>query len=350
MNRQILMRAAGFTGPNIYVKTVYALASGVPSEVKYALHHLVKISHERGEKFRFEQFNLLADELLHVICNVSTIWFEHPGWEYTWNDAVSDQPNLLNELNGTYDLIYKIKSFPRQPFEAVRDDDFYSAMGNINAASLVLRNMVLLEDNAKYIAEVPLVRDMMTIVLQLPRVAETVEARYYALEVAEQLARYWELGANDSLYLSLIDAVENNLSDRGMIITGLRALSRISMNLEVPNILENIPPSLLTHVYQLLLVEDDEIRSACLDFLYQYTAINENVQHLVTTGDTESLVDVLMSFLMLGASRVSLKTERPETPSKSVSNAVSEIMPKLATSVMEKICLITDPKDQSSAW
>ena len=116
---------AGFTGPNIYVKTVYALSSGVPAETKYALHHLVKISHERGEKFRFDQFNLLADELLHIICNVSTIWFQHPGWEYTFADAVSDQPNLLNELHGTHDLIRKIQSFPRQAFEAIRDDEFH---------------------------------------------------------------------------------------------------------------------------------------------------------------------------------------------------------------------------------
>jgi chromatin structure-remodeling complex subunit RSC9 len=340
---------AGFTGPNIYVKTVMALTSGVTDEIKYALHHLVKISHERGEKFRFDQFSQLADELLQAICNVSTIWFQHPGWEYTWADRVSDQPNLLNELNGTTDLIRKLRTFPRQPVSAIRDEDFYTAMGNIDAALLVLRNMVLLEENSKYMAGVPLVRDMLTIVLQLPHVAETVEARFNALEVAEQLTKYWALDANDCLYQSLIETIENNASDRGVIITGLWALSRVANTLEAPNTLESIPSDLLTRICQWLLVPDDEIQGACLSFLYQYTAILGNVQRLVELGGMDSLLNVLISFLSHGAVRVPLG-ERPETPMRAVSDDVSEVLPKLATSIMENICMLPDPKEQSSAW
>jgi chromatin structure-remodeling complex subunit RSC9 len=350
LNGKMLIVGAGFTGPNIYVRLNNSLASGVPTEVKYALHHLVKISHERGEKFKFEQFNLLADELLHVICKVSTLWFEHPGWEYTYENRDSNQPNLLNELNGTSNLLAKIGSFRRQAFEAVRDDDFNSDMADVNSASLIVRNMALLDDNARYMAKKPLVRDMMTIVLQLPRVAATLEARLNALEIAEQLTKYWVLGGSDALYLSLIQTVESNPSDRGIVITGLRALIRISLNLEAPNTLQNIPPGILTRIYQWLLVPDDDIQGACLDFLYQYTAIDENVQHLVDAGVTEALVNVLMTFLMQGALRVPSTIERPDTPVRSVSNEASEVLPKLATSIMENICLLPDAKEQSSAW
>src|SRR5436190_615689 len=36
---------SGFAGPTIYTRTLLALQSGVPEEVQYGLHHLVKISH-----------------------------------------------------------------------------------------------------------------------------------------------------------------------------------------------------------------------------------------------------------------------------------------------------------------
>jgi chromatin structure-remodeling complex subunit RSC9 len=332
------------------MRCLRALESGILDEVKYALHHLVKISHERGDKFRFDQFVNLADALMHTVCTVSTVWYAHKGWEYSLKGEQSDQPNLLDELRGTPNLIQKIQSFKPLHVDNFYTDQWRSIMSDVNQASLVIRNMVMLEDNARFLADMVLVRDMMTIVFQLPKRAETVEVKYYTLEIAEQLTKYWVLDSNSSLYTSLIDTIENNMYDRGMIIIGLRALSRISMNLEVTNRLEKIPVSLLQHVYQWLLVEDEDLRGACLDFLYQYTAVTENVQFLITALNSEALVEVLMQFLLLGAIRVPLNREPESTSFTPVPNTNSDMLPKLAPSIIERLCQITDPREQSAAW
>lgn len=352
IQRGMMLPGTGYPGPNIYIRCLYALQSGVPAEIKYALHHLVKISFERGDKFRFDQFVNLADNLMQIVCSVSTIWYDHPGWEYSWKDQESEGLTTLNQLIGTTQLLRKIHSFNVIKGDTLHTTDWNSKISDVSSAALVIRNMVMLEENAKYIASARLVRDMITILLQLPASADTVEVKYYALEIAEQLTRFWTVEADDSLYASLIQIVEKNLYDRGIIISGLRALSRISMDLEVTNRLQNIPASLLTHVYQWLLVEDEDLRGACTDFLYQYTAVTENVQYMVTAMDTESLVEVLMQFLTIGAVRVSFQVEpelKPQT-SQSQPTAIAESLPKLAPSIVEKLCQISDPKEQSSAW
>jgi chromatin structure-remodeling complex subunit RSC9 len=350
--RGMMLPGTGYPGPNIYMRCLFALQSGVPSEVKYALHHLVKISHERGDKFRFDQFVNLADNLMQVVCSISTVYYDHPGWEYTWKDKISIDPTILNQLNGTPDLIQKIRYFSPLPVDTLHTEAWHSKMSDVSSAALVIRNMVILEENAKFMSKMPLVRDMMTIILQLPISPDTVEVKYYALEIAEQLTRFWTMDANDSLYLSLIETVESNIYDRGMVITGLRALSRISMDLEATNRLHNTPAGLLTHIYQWLLVEDEDLRGACLDFLYQYTAVTENVQSMVKAIDTESLVDVLTQFLLLGAVRIQANPE-PEVkqPLPHLAPAATALsLPKLAPSIIEKLCQIQDPKEQSSAW
>lgn len=60
----MMLPGTGFPGPNIYIRALHALRSKEPEEEAYALHHLVKISHERGDKYRFDQFPGLAEALI----------------------------------------------------------------------------------------------------------------------------------------------------------------------------------------------------------------------------------------------------------------------------------------------
>jgi chromatin structure-remodeling complex subunit RSC9 len=348
-----MLPGTGFTGPNIYMRCLRALESNIPDEVKYALHHLVKISFERGDKFLFSQFTNLADELMRKVCAVSTAWYDHPGWNYTWTFGDSDDARTLNELAGTSNLIDKIQSYTSVEVNSVHTEQFDQTMNTAYQACLVLRNMIVLDDNAKYLSEMPLIRDMMTIIFQLPKRSETVELKYYALEIAELLTKYWVLEGNDPLYLSLLEMIEDNTTDRGLIIIGLRAVSRIALTKEAVNKLENVPVSILNHVSDWLLVDDEELRSACLDFLYQYTAVTENVAHIVKIMDTEGLIDTIMNFLMLGAIRIALNPEQPQAQEEQqavVSTEPADILPKLSPSVVQALCQISDPKEQSSAW
>jgi len=288
-----------------------------------------------------------------VVCAVSTAWYDHPGWNYTWSFGDSDDTQTLNELAGTSNLLDKIQSYQPVEVNSVHTEQFDHIMNTAYQACLVLRNMIVLDDNAKYLSEMPLVRDTMTIIFQLPKRAETVELKFYALEVAELLTKYWVLESNDPLYLSLLEMIEDNSTDRGLIIIGLRAVSRIALTKDAVNKLENVPVSLLSHISDWLLVDDEELRAACLDFLYQYTAVTENVAYIVKAMDTEGLVDTIMNFLMLGAIRIALNPEQPQAQEEqqaTVSTAPAETLPKLSPSVVQSLCQISDPKEQSSSW
>jgi chromatin structure-remodeling complex subunit RSC9 len=339
------MSTAGFTGPNIYVRALLALQSGQPAEVRYALHHLVKISHERGDKYMFDQFPGLAEGLLDQVLKVSSLFY-NVKWRVSYEEELSPEMDTLDALFGTPNLLRKIRAHSLVPItDGLQTEEFSAMMSNVNEAGLVLRNMVMLEQNAHYLARIPLTRDLISIALNLPRRPAVIELQHYALEIAEQITKFFVLGVNDPLYLSLLAQLE--LDDRGAIITALRALSRISMNLEANNKLPDVPVKSLLRICDWLLVEDEELRNACLDFLYQFTAVTENVERLLHNTNIEVLVTQLVRILMYGAT-LEEKRERSRSTLKPTAAAVAP--PKLSASIVDQLCQITDEREQSAAW
>ena len=193
--RSIMLPGTGFVGPNIYVRAQLALQSGIPEEEQYALHHLVKISHERGDKYRFDQFPGLAEALVKKALQVSSLFYD-VDWDVSYDDYTIDgDDEVLNGLYGTSDAIQKLRSrIPRVTNDQMHDPTFLSQLNRISEAGLVLRNMCMLEENAKYLSTHPLIRDYLAIVLDLPQHSHIIELRHYALETAEQVLKYCDLG------------------------------------------------------------------------------------------------------------------------------------------------------------
>lgn len=296
---RVLIRAAGFMGPNIYIRALLGLQSGIADEEGYALHHLVKISHERGDKYRFDGFPGLAEALVAKVLEVSSLFYDVK-WQLSFSDEEPSDLETLNGLTGTRNILDKLGALkPIDGYAELQPEEFTWALGRIIEAGLVLRNMVMLEENAMYLSKLPLIRDFLIVTLNLPRLSTVVELKHYALEIAEQLTRYLALDPQDPLYTTLLGQLDTG--DRGALITSLRAMSRISMSLEASNRLKDVPGRLLQKICGWLLVEDEELRNACLDFLYQYTALPENVDVLIRHVSMEGLVNHLVRLLMHNA-------------------------------------------------
>ena len=352
------MALAGFPGPNIYIRALLALQSSMPEEQGYALHHLVKISHERGDKYRFDGFPGLAEALIVKVLEVSSLFYDIR-WRISYDSSddgndnassfigVDSSPSVLNAITGTTNLLQKIASHNLLLHnDDVETQDFSHSLGQINEAGLILRNMILLEENAVYVSKLPLMRDVITIVLSLPNTSPAItEIQHYALEIAEQLTKYYVLDTEDSFYVSLIHYLRNT-SDRGAIITTLRALSRISMTLEVKNSLKDIPISLLQQISNWLLVEDEELRNACLDFLYQYTASIYNVEILLQNVNMDALIGQLVRLLTYNAI-VDERKERVRPSPKHVPPPAKP--PKLSHDIVEQLNQLEEP-ERSSQW
>jgi chromatin structure-remodeling complex subunit RSC9 len=293
----------------------------------------------------FDQFPGLAEALLDQVFKVSSLFY-NVKWRVSYEEEHSSETDTLDALRGTSDLLTKIHAHSLVPItDGLQTEEFSTMMSNVNEAGLVLRNMVMLEQNAHYVARISLTRDFVAIALNLPSRAVVVELQHYALEIAEQITKFFILRADDPLYVSLLAQLESD--DRGAIITSLRALSRISMNLDAHNRLPGVPVQSLMRICDWLLVEDEELRSACLDFLYQFTAVTENVELLLQSVNAEVLVSQLVRVLMFGAT-LEEKRERSKSTIKPTAAAVAP--PKLSTSIVEQLCQIPDEREQSAAW
>jgi len=293
----------------------------------------------------FDQFPGLAEALLDQVLRVSTLFY-NVKWRISYEEEPSTEMDELNGLVGTPDILKKVDAHSLVPItDGLQTEEFSTMMSNINEAGLVLRNMAMLEANAHYLARIPLTRDFIAIALSLPRRATVIELQHYALEIAEQITKFFVLGSNDPLYQSLLAQLEGD--DRGAIITTLRALSRISMNLEANNRLPDVPVKILMRICDWLLVEDEELRNACLDFLYQFTAVTDNVELLLQKINVEVLVSQLVRILMYGAT---LEEKRERSKSTARPSAAAVVPPKLSASIIAQLCQITDEREQSAAW
>jgi chromatin structure-remodeling complex subunit RSC9 len=321
------------------------LRSGLPSEQAFALSHLVKISFERGDKFKFEGFLGLAEGLIEKALEVGNLFYDI-NWEvgYFGSDEQPSDVAVLDGLNGTHDILERIEKLPPKIIlDYMQPAEFGDCLVRITEAVLTIRNMVMLQENAVYMADVYALKDLLCIVLHLPNLEMLVELKHFALDIAEQLTPWLNLGSEDPLYRTLLSQLSS--TDRGTILTALRAISRISMNLTATNKLQGVPPEALQNIMNWLLLNDEELMDACLDFLYQYTAVVPNVESLLKSVDMERVVPHLVRLLAHGAKRVKedyvLEPERKMPASEEVAILPQDLQDKLAN---------TDEPQRSYHW
>ncbi|PVI05042.1 hypothetical protein DM02DRAFT_555065 [Periconia macrospinosa] len=340
----MMLPGTGFPGPNIYIRALHALRSKESEEEAYALHHLVKISHERGDKYRFDQFPGLAEALIEKVIQVASLFYDVT-WEVAYVEEDFARPSVLNGLSSTPDLLQRIRKLQKLD---IKDDllpeNDAKNLNMVNEAALIIRNMVMLHENAMYASTIPSVKDLIVILLNLPNHPSVLELQQYALEIGEQLTRFWSLDVQNPLYQSMLSQVDSD--DRGKIITSLRALGRIAMNLEVPNRLLGVPTKTLQSLYEWLLVEDEELRLACLDFLYLFTGFPENVERLTKEVDIEGLVNQLVRLLQFGSQTFE---ERRNNPKVSKSASHTNEAPRLSSAILEQLVSLDEP-ERSSQW
>jgi len=280
-----------------------ALRSGIQAEQAFGLNHLVKISYERGDKYKFSQFSGLAEGLTEFALGVGNMFYD-----VEW--TISNDPDLddgeigeLDGINGTSDILERIAQLKlKNVHDNFQPAEFTDKLMLVTEAVLTIRNMVMLPDNAWFIAEYPPVKDLLCILLRLPPLDVVVELKHSALDIAEQITPYLILGSEDLLYQTLLSQLES--SDRGIILTALRAIGRIAMNHPTEtNKLGKVPAATLQRLMDWLLLNDDELVDACLDFLYQYTAVVPNLDVMLEGTKVEHLVVHLVRLLSHGAKR-----------------------------------------------
>lgn len=277
---------------------------------------------------------------------VSSLFYDVK-WEICYSDY-EDGINVLDGIRGTPDILQRIQSLNRiDTPDEMESEEFGRKLTKILEAGLTIRNLSLLEDNAVYLSDMPQLRDFLSIALNLPSSPAITELKHYALDISEQVTKYWQIGESDPLYRSLLNQV-NNGQDRGAILTALRAVSRISMNLDDTNLLKGVPVSVLKRICEWTLLDDEDFVSTCLDFLYQFTAVPENVGFLLSNSDELSLPSFLGQLTRLLQYQAQTEYLKSKATDSIVAASATEI-PNVPQDLIDQFLKYEEP-DRSNHW
>lgn len=327
------------------------MQSGISDEVDFALYHLVQISNQRWDKFKFEGFPLLAETLMGKALDV-TYLCTGVRWELEYDfRQPTDRANVLNSLHGTRDLLEKIEKLPvTLPNDTLETYEFNHRLRNVKESTLVLRNMVLLKENAFYVSRYAkgLLRDFLVILLNIPNQPRLNEIKNDALDIAEEVTKFMRTDTQDPLWITLLRCLES--PDRAHVVRALWALTHFGTELDEPDAnkaMENISRETLQQLYfHTLLDLDKDILSGALDFWYQYTLSPDNVETLMDVINLPIIFVPRMIALLAYEGRPS----RKETvlQEEKVAPPPSEI-PRVPSELLKDLMELTEP-ERSSRW
>lgn len=327
------------------------MQSGIPDEVDFALYHLVQISNQRWDKFKFEGFPLLAETLMGKALDI-TYLCTGVRWELEYDFRQStDRVNVLNSLHGTRDVLEKIKMMPiTLPNDTLETYEFNHGLRNVKEAILVLRNMVLLKENAYYVSRYAkgLLRDFLVILLNIPNQPRLNEIKNDALDIAEEVTKFMRTDTQDPLWITLLRCLES--SDRAHVVRALWALAHFSTELDEPEAnkaMEHISKETLQQLYfHTLLDLDKDILSGALDFWYQYTLSPDNVETLIDVINLPIIFVPRMIALLAYEGRPSKK--ETVLQEEKVAPPPSEI-PRVPPELLKDLMDLSEP-ERSSRW
>ncbi|KAK5956866.1 Chromatin structure-remodeling complex protein rsc9 [Knufia fluminis] len=339
---------ASFDGPNIYVRCVQGLKSGIRREQEFALHHLVKVSHERGDKFKFEGFPTLAESLMEKVTEIAELAFGVP-FQVSYMDARGKKAeNTINAVHGTEKFAQRLAELPPLLAENEIEPEFYSLrLEKVNEATLVLRNMVTLEDNAIFLSRMAFFRDLLILALNLPQQSRFDEIKQYALDMTEMTSRFFEMEPADELYASLVRELASN--DRGKTLAALRAIFRFDADADRVHPLSDIPPKTIEKLFQYCVLDDDELVEAVINFLYAWTASPQNLEWALKESPDilANLTPRLANLLLHGATAQEENVIMHRAPAAPASTPAS--IPHVPNDLFTQMLGFNEP-ERSAKW
>lgn len=273
-------------------------------------------------------------------------------WEFEYDPRQStDRVNVLNSLHGTRNILDKLRQIPTNlPTDTLETYEFNHQLRNVKEATLVLRNMVLLKENAFYISRYAsgLLKDLLVTLMNTPNQSRFNEIKNDALDIAEEVTKFMRTDPDDPLWISLVHCLES--SDRAHIVRALWALTHFSTELDHSDgnrAMESLSKQTLQQLYYHTLLDlDKDILSGALDVWYQYTLSHDNIETLMDVINFPIVfVPRMIALLTYEARPIKKETILQE---EKVAPPPSEI-PRVPPELLEKLMELSEP-ERSSQW
>lgn len=251
-------------------RILLSLKSELPNEVDWAFSRLISLS------FEWNEFSLnMIPGLLNELLSFAQPFFE---WWATLEPKNIDElmdDDVLN-MNETHNLERVLQVFH------------------------ILRNLSFLDQNISILTEHSGFRKMLQQGLSMPSSTQLNELRIYCLDTLECLSIHITLRSKFDVYLRELHKLLHT-SDKALILGSLRALTRLAANEHNEKILSDIDPDIIERISQLLLIQDDELIGATLDYLYQFSSFHGDAAVQIAKSFPGNIVSVLVRFLSWGS-------------------------------------------------
>ncbi|KAG1046072.1 hypothetical protein G6F43_011175 [Rhizopus delemar] len=252
------------------MRILLSLQSHLPNEVDWAFNTLIKFSYV-SENFNLDFIPTLIDLLLDFTVN----FFEHD-LDHSVND------NMISKTKQeTYERVLQV---------------FH-----------ILRNFSFLEMNIRRLALHERLRALLMTGISLAPSSRYGELSRHCLDIMENIAPQVILVNRADPYLtSMTQLLFSN--DRAFILGAIRALTRVAVTEANERILSHANSQVIERMAQFLLVDDEELEAATLEYLYQYSSLRGGFSTQLIECYPGNLIGLLTGFLSYKSSLVSAST------------------------------------------
>ncbi|KAI9010843.1 hypothetical protein CLU79DRAFT_772916 [Phycomyces nitens] len=308
---------AMFMDEEFRTRILLALKSSLPNEVDWAFNTLIKFS------FASENFSLdFMPVLLDLLLGFADPFFDR---------------HVRFMLNG-----YENTEEERQEdamFSTKEDQELFERVLQVFH---ILRNFSFLDINVRRLAHQEKLRQMLLLGITLPPNSQYAELTRHCLDILENIAPQVIVNSPNHPFLTIISGLLFT-NDRALILGAIRWLTRVAVTEINERVLGVANPSIVDRLAQLLLVDDEELTAATLEYFYQYSGLHGDFSIQLVQLCPGNLIGLLVGFLSYKSSLVpvsgsvnstihgipSAQWSNPTNPVKQKSQQTAPLIPDL---------------------
>ncbi|ORZ15258.1 hypothetical protein BCR42DRAFT_416739 [Absidia repens] len=235
-------------------RILLALRSTLPNEVDWVFNTLIRFSFS-SENFCLDYMPTLVD---HLIDFVEPFFNRYVRPDIHRDDGETD----INNINDMDSMAHRL-------FSSRPDQENYERALQVFH---ILRNFSFLDNNIRLLAHHGTLRQHLMTGIALSPSSQYAELTRHCLDILENIAPQVTLLTPDDPYLVTMTSLLMS-NDRALILGAIRSLTRVAVT-EVNERVLRIPwMDVIQRLFQFLLVDDEELMAATLEYFYQYTGL-----------------------------------------------------------------------------